>query len=123
MKRKATKIFIKALSVTLSVIMLLAVAVPCVAIAVGAEEQGISSLEPTYSWATTTRKYSFNDPDKKAANDAMLKDPAKYNGSKSFAEIYTIFKNEIKNNTNGYSFGAPKDSIGSVNDGITLYFI
>ena len=116
MERKATKIFIKALSVMLSVIMLLAVAVPCVAIAVGAEEQGISSLEPTYSWATTTRKYSFNDPDKKAANDAMLTDPAKYNGSKSFAEIYTIFKNEIKNNTNGYSFGTPSPSIGSVND-------
>ena len=107
--KKSTRI----LSAILFTVMIFSALMPSIT---AFADSGIITLDPSISKAepTYTREYSFNSPEKDAYNDAMLTDPAKYNGSKSFSEIYTIFKNEIKNNTNGYSFGTPSDSIGSV---------
>lgn len=108
--RKITRL----LSAFLLTVMIFSTAAPCVT----ALASGIVSLNPTLNKAepTYTRKYSFNDTAKDELNDAMLNNKENYNGTKSFKEIYDIFKNEIKNNTNGYSFGTPTKNLASVSD-------
>ncbi|MBE6533383.1 MAG: hypothetical protein E7678_00205 [Ruminococcaceae bacterium] len=109
--KKTTRV----LSAILLAVMLLSATTPCISVfanklpGIVTESPTLNQAEPTY-----TRKYSFNDAEKDAYNDAMLNDKANYNGTKSFAEIYEIFKNEIKNNTNGYSFGTPTTNLASV---------
>ncbi len=104
---------LQALSICLLLIMLFTSIAPCVsAISLGVKDSALNSASST----EYTREYTFNSDTKLAEANSMLTDPAKYNGSKSFEAIYDIFKNEIKNNTNGYSFGTPSSSIGSVSD-------
>ena len=98
--RKITRL----LSAFLLTVMIFSTAAPCVT----ALASGIVSLNPTLNKAepTYTRKYSFNDTAKDELNDAMLNNKENYNGTKSFKEIYDIFKNEIKNNTNTIALSA-----------------
>lgn len=98
--------------------MLCAAAVPCLAIGID-KARGITAVEPTFNkTTTTTRTYSFNDAAKKEENDAILNDPAKYNGTKSFMEIYEIFREEIR--TGVYNFGTEDASIGTPDSSWTV---
>ena len=103
------KAFLRTISVVLLSVMMFAAIVPCIS-AVDIKDSALNSASST----EYTREYTFNSTNKMDQANAMLTDPAKYNGTKNFKEIYDIFKNEIKNNTNGYSFGTPTTPIGSV---------
>ena len=76
-------------------------------------DSGIITLDPSISKADPeyTREYTFNDPERKASYDSTL---ATFAGTDGKSGIYYALKNEIKNNTNGYSLGTPSSSIGSV---------
>ena len=109
------KKIIKSLSVLLLTAMLFASLAPCVSASMDATAKDITLNEAT---STTTRKYSFNDENKKKENDALLTDPAKWNGSMSFLEIYEVFREEIKTATtnkkgNSYDFGTEDKNFGT----------
>ena len=109
------------LSAILLAIMLLSSAVPCVSIFAN-EQKGIFANTPTLNQSTPsyTRKYSFNDAEKNALNDALLNDPAQWNGTSSFKQIYEIFRDEISAATSGsYYFGTEDNSIGTPDDSWT----
>ena len=106
---------IRILSALLLTLMVFATLAPCIS----AEVQ-TTSAETTLNKSTvtkTTRVWSSDDTEegraKKAQNDSLLNDKRLYNNASSFADIYSIFTTECKDNN---TFGSASSSIGNVSN-------
>ena len=117
-RNKHMKKFTRSLSLILVLLMLFATVAPCISAADATQElmarmkkqARAKDDEPIY-----TRDYSFQNPDKAAANDYNLYEK-EYSSGKSLYKIYEVLTTQIKNKQSGYNFGSSSASIGKVSE-------